>query len=104
ARGLEIMTELRTNILGGLLGLYAQTSLHPGAGTALGTVDLPVQRERHTHWPTIAASALKGILRDACREKIATRADLDNLPRHDDNPEEDTPETRAERRKGKKPR
>ena len=52
-----------------LLFLYAQTALHPGSGTALGVVDLPVQRERHTQWPTIPGSALKGVLRDACREK-----------------------------------
>jgi CRISPR-associated protein Cmr4 len=51
-----------------LLFLHAQTGLHPGSGTALGVVDLPVQRERHTHWPTIPGSALKGVLRDACRE------------------------------------
>ena len=52
-----------------MLFLHAQTSLHPGSGTALGVVDLPVQRERHTQWPLIPGSALKGILRDACREK-----------------------------------
>src|SRR5437660_12574596 len=52
-----------------LLFLHAQTGLHPGSGTALGTVDLPVQRERHTRWPLIPGSALKGILRDLCREK-----------------------------------
>ncbi len=52
-----------------VLFLHAQTTLHPGTGTALGVVDLPVQRERHTQWPTIAGSALKGILRDVCREK-----------------------------------
>jgi CRISPR-associated protein Cmr4 len=51
----------------GFLYLHAQTSLHPGSGTALGVVDLPVQRERHTQWPTIPASALKGVLRDASR-------------------------------------
>jgi CRISPR-associated protein Cmr4 len=51
-----------------LLFLHAQTAIHPGSGTALGTVDLPVQRERHTHWPTVPGSALKGILRDRCRE------------------------------------
>jgi len=50
-----------------LLFIHAQTSLHPGSGTALGTVDLPVQRERHTQWPVIPGSSLKGILRDACR-------------------------------------
>lgn len=54
-----------------VLFIHAQTSLHPGSGTALGTVDLPVQRERHTGWPTIPASSLKGVLRDACREKAA---------------------------------
>jgi len=53
----------------GLLLIHAQTALHPGSGTALGAVDLPVQRERHTQWPTIAGSALKGILRDSCREE-----------------------------------
>ncbi len=62
---------------GALLGLHAQTALHPGAGTALGAVDLPVQRERHTHWPTIAGSALKGILRDACRNRLAGGDNLD---------------------------
>jgi CRISPR-associated protein Cmr4 len=63
------MPETVRKFSGALLALHAQTALHPGAGTALGTVDLPVQRERHTHWPTIAGSALKGILRDRCREK-----------------------------------
>ncbi|MFO0649317.1 MAG: type III-B CRISPR module RAMP protein Cmr4 [Polyangiales bacterium] len=51
--------------VGGILGLHAETALHPGAGAALGVVDLPVQRERHTHWPTIPGTALKGVLREA---------------------------------------
>ncbi len=54
-----------------LLFLHAQTPLHPGSGTTLGTVDLPVQRERHTQWPVIPGSTLKGILRDACRRRAA---------------------------------
>lgn len=58
---------------GALLGLHALTSLHPGSGTALGVVDLPVQRERHTLWPTIPGSSLKGVLRDACRERLQAR-------------------------------
>ena len=65
---------------GGLLGIHALTALHPGSGTALGTVDLPAQRERHTGWPTIAGSALKGILRDTAREHHkngGTREDAD---------------------------
>jgi CRISPR-associated protein Cmr4 len=51
------------------LFIHALTGLHPGSGTALGVVDLPVQRERHTAWPLIPGSSLKGILRDACRRK-----------------------------------
>ncbi|MCA9674727.1 MAG: type III-B CRISPR module RAMP protein Cmr4 [Myxococcales bacterium] len=66
----------------GLLFLHVQTSLHAGSGTALGTIDLPVQRERHTEWPLVPGSSLKGILRDACRTDVArkvggTRRDAD---------------------------
>ncbi len=49
-----------------LLFLHALTGLHPGGGTALGVVDLPVARERHTKWPLIPGSSLKGVLRAAC--------------------------------------
>ena len=49
-----------------LLFIHALTGLHPGSGTALGVVDLPVQRERHTHWPTIPGSSLKGVMRSEC--------------------------------------
>jgi CRISPR-associated protein Cmr4 len=50
-----------------LLVLHAVTGLHPGSGTALGVVDLPIQRERHTNWPLIPGSSLKGVLREALR-------------------------------------
>ena len=50
-----------------LLFLHALTGLHPGSGTALGVVDLPISRERHTRWPLIPGSSLKGVLRAACR-------------------------------------
>jgi len=59
--------------LGALLFLHAQTSLHPGTGAALGVVDLPVSRERHTQWPNIPGTSLKGVLRDACREQAKTK-------------------------------
>ncbi len=64
------MPETNGQVHSAILGLHAQTSLHPGSGTALGTVDLPVQRERHTLWPMIPGSALKGVLRDACRDHV----------------------------------
>jgi CRISPR-associated protein Cmr4 len=85
---------------GGLLGLHAQTPLHPGAGTALGTVDLPIQRERHTHWPNAAGSSLKGILRDACRDSVARMAELHGLVRHDDERDEQGAVARRAERKG----
>jgi CRISPR-associated protein Cmr4 len=69
----EVERNPRNNMVAALLGLHAQTALHPGSGSALGTVDLPVQRERHTQWPTIPGSTLKGILRDACREQVRNR-------------------------------
>lgn len=50
-----------------LLFIHALTGLHPGGGAAIGVVDLPVQRERHTQWPVVAGASLKGVLRDACR-------------------------------------
>jgi CRISPR-associated protein Cmr4 len=91
------MPETMTVTAGALLGLHAQTSVHPGAGTALGTVDLPIQRERHTGWPNIAGSALKGILRDAIRARIAQRSNLDDLDRWDDS-EENGQRRRADRK------
>lgn len=52
-----------------LMLIHAETPLHPGTGSALGTVDLPVARERHTHWPLIPGSSIKGVLRDRCTRK-----------------------------------
>jgi len=52
---------------GRILFLYAESPLHPGTGTALGPVDLPIQRERHTDFPTIQASGIKGVFRDVSR-------------------------------------
>lgn len=47
-----------------VLGLYTETPLHCGAEGGTGYVDLPVQRERHTHYPVIPGSSIKGTLRD----------------------------------------
>ncbi|NLJ29282.1 MAG: type III-B CRISPR module RAMP protein Cmr4 [Deltaproteobacteria bacterium] len=44
--------------------LYAVTPLHAGSGQALGAVDLPIQRERHTGWLHVQASGVKGAFRD----------------------------------------
>lgn len=60
-----------------LLTLYAATSLHPGAGSTTGAIDLPVQREVHTSFPTIAASGLKGALRQEASQRGIGNGRLD---------------------------
>ena len=47
-----------------MLGLLAETPIHPGTGRSVGVVDLPVAREASTDYPVIVASGLKGALRD----------------------------------------
>ena len=47
-----------------MLGLLAETPIHPGAGRGLGVVDLPVARETTTEYPVLVGSSLKGALRD----------------------------------------
>lgn len=59
--------EARNGTARRLLGLLAETAVHAGVGTQVGVVDLPIQRERHTGWPTIYGSGLKGVLRDEAR-------------------------------------
>jgi CRISPR-associated protein Cmr4 len=51
-----------------LLGLLAETSIHPGAEGASGFVDLPVAREAATDYPVIPGSSLKGALLGFARE------------------------------------
>ena len=46
-----------------LLFLYAVSPVHMGAGQAVGAIDNPIQRERHTGHPMVAGSGLKGALR-----------------------------------------
>lgn len=45
------------------LFLYCVSPVHMGAGTAIGLIDNPIQRERHTAYPMMAGSGLKGAVR-----------------------------------------
>ena len=47
--------------------LIVETSLHAGSGSDLGIVDLPIQREKHTDYPKIEASGIKGGIREVFR-------------------------------------
>ncbi len=46
-----------------MMFLCVETPLHAGTGRSLGTVDLPIQRERTTGYPMVQASSVKGRLR-----------------------------------------
>ncbi len=59
------------------LFLIVETSLHAGSGSDLGIVDLPIQREKHTDYPKIEASGIKG----AIREVFSTQPNLEALER-----------------------
>lgn len=50
--------------------LFCESPVHAGSGSDLGIVDLPIQRERHTGFPKIEGSGLKGSLRDAFERRV----------------------------------
>ncbi len=51
-----------------LLGLLAETSVHPGAGQSADIIDLPVAREAATGYPVVPGSSFKGALADYARD------------------------------------
>jgi CRISPR-associated protein Cmr4 len=52
-----------------IVGMLAETSVHPGSGQSTGFVDLPVAREEATDYPVIVGSSLKGAFRERARER-----------------------------------
>lgn len=57
------------------LFLIVETPLHAGSGSDLGIVDLPIQREKHTDYPKIEASGLKGSIREIF-DALATKDEI----------------------------
>lgn len=49
--------------------LIAETPVHAGSGNDLGYIDNPIQREKHTGYPKIEGSSLKGALRQSFEAK-----------------------------------
>lgn len=47
------------------LYFITETPLHAGSGSDLGYIDLPIQRERHTGYPKVESSGVKGAIRQA---------------------------------------
>lgn len=51
--------------------MICETPLHAGSGSDLGVIDLPIQRERHTGFPKVEASGIKGCIRSSF-EQLST--------------------------------
>lgn len=50
--------------------LHGLTPLHVGVDDSLGAVDQPTMRERHTGYPLIPGSSVKGVLRQAAESTL----------------------------------
>lgn len=50
--------------------LHALTPLHVGTESGIGAIDVPTTRERHTQFPIIPGSSVKGVLREAAEVKL----------------------------------
>ncbi|KUJ94889.1 MAG: CRISPR-associated RAMP protein, Cmr4 family [Desulfonauticus sp. 38_4375] len=62
-----------------ILSFYAISPIHAGSGASVATVDLPIQRERHTGYPIIQASGVKGAMRDHFRNFFEDNKDNKNV-------------------------
>jgi CRISPR-associated protein Cmr4 len=70
-----------------ILGLLAETAIHPGVGSDNGFADLPVAREAATDYPVIVGSSFKGALLDMARtcESILDEAKRNDIFGQQDN-------------------
>jgi CRISPR-associated protein Cmr4 len=57
----------------GTIFLYTEGPLRVGAGTGLGLIDLPIQREKLTKLPVMAGSGIRGALREATLSEALPR-------------------------------
>jgi CRISPR-associated protein Cmr4 len=61
------------------LYFITESPLHAGSGNDLGYIDLPIQRERHTGYPKVESSGVKGAIRQAF--EAVKEIDLEKLQR-----------------------
>lgn len=62
-----------------ILLLFTRTPLHVGAGSSVGAIDQPIIRERHTGFPVVPGSSVKGVLRDYTRTNGTPPEEIDRL-------------------------
>jgi CRISPR-associated protein Cmr4 len=72
--------------------MFCESAMHAGTGDNLGIVDLPIQREKHTGFPKIEGSSLKGAVREAFEEKatdVNAKTDVHRIFGYDDAEKDD---------------
>lgn len=62
-----------------IISLVAETNIHAGVGQSTGALDLPVARERTTHYPFIPGSGVKGAFRVWAVERAGLDKDVNEL-------------------------
>ena len=62
-----------------ILYIFTRTPLHVGAAASVGAIDQPIQRERHTGFPIIPGSSIKGVLRDAATRDPGLKEHVDAI-------------------------
>lgn len=63
-------TTKQNSTMNKILLIFTRTPLHVGAGSSVGAIDQPIIRERHTGFPVIPSSSLKGTLADLWSEQL----------------------------------
>ena len=58
---------------------YAVSPVHMGAGQAIGVIDNPIQRERHTQHPCFAGSGIKGAVRHSFKSLDGDEGHINTL-------------------------
>jgi len=66
-----------------IMTIFTRTPLHVGAGSSVGAVDQPVIRERHTRFPIIPGSAIKGVLADLWNNERIQAINKEGQPKND---------------------
>jgi len=61
----------------GVLTFYSETPVHMGTGQSVSYVDLPIQRERHTSFPVLWSSGIKGVIRDLASRKWNNKEEVE---------------------------
>ena len=75
-----------------IMYIFTRTPLHVGAGSSVGAIDQPIIRERHTGFPIIPASSLKGTFADEWNDDSMRQRQFKRVLKKDDKQWDDNTE------------